>query len=120
TATVGPPGSFADYICTGTNDGAQILAAIHSLPSIGGKVLVRNSVTAYDFSAVSDRLFATISNVTLEGETYGGVTFKANASLFPGGADVQGQFGILTIGITNTSLISSFTIKNIIFDCNSH
>lgn len=117
TVTVGFS-TDVDYVCTGTHDGAQILAAINSLPSSGGKVVIRNSATAYDFSATSDRIFITKSNVTVEGETPGGVTLKANASLFIGGADAAGERGMLNVGVTHTSKISSITLRNIILDCN--
>lgn len=108
-----------DFVCTGTHDGAQILAAINSLPAQGGKVLIRNSVTPYDFSATTDRIFLAASNVSIEGETPGGVVLQANASLFPGGSTAQGQFGMLTVGKTQTALMSNVSLKNLVFNLNS-
>jgi hypothetical protein len=106
-----------DFLCTGTNDGGVISAAANALPAAGGKIIVKNGT--YNFNASTDRIFLLKSNVTIEGETPGGVTFKAISSLHPGGANFLGRYGILTIGGTQISKISNVTLKNIIFDINN-
>lgn len=106
----------ADYVCDGTNDGATIQSAINALPSTGGRILVRNGT--YNFDASSDRVVLAKTNVIFEGETPGGVIFKATASLFPGGSDANGRYGIFSIGKTQTVKISNIILRNIVFDCN--
>lgn len=116
TITIGTTGMEADYICDGTADGSTIKSAIAALPSTGGRILVRNGT--YNFDTSADRIFLVTSNVFFEGETFGGVIFKATASLHPGGGDSLGRRGIFTVGATNTTLISNITVKNIVFDIN--
>lgn len=101
----------------GTNDGATIQAAHDALPAVGGRLILQNAT--YNFDSSSDRVFITKSNVFLEGESAGGVTFKATQSLHPGGSDANGRYGILTVGKNNNSLISNILIKNITIDCNN-
>jgi len=116
TITIGTSAG-ADYVCDGTNDGAVIQLAITALPAGGGKLFFRNGT--YNWDVTADRCVLAKSNVVIEGETYGGVIFKATATLHPGGSNAQGRYGIFSIGKSQTSKISDIIIRNIVFDCNN-
>jgi len=120
TLVIGPAGSGAKVQCSGVNDGATIKAAIAALPSggAGGYRLFFLNGT-YNWSAVTDKVNLTASNIIVEGQTFGGVIFKCSGSIHPGGTDSEARFGMVTIGRTQTSKISNIIIRNIVFDCNN-
>ncbi len=112
--------SNCDFVCDGTNDGATIQSAIATLTT-GGKLFVRNGT--YNWDVAADRCTVNVGNFILEGESRGGVIFKATATLHPNpdgsGTHALGRQGIFSVGLSNTTTISNILIKNIVFDCNN-
>ena len=116
TITVGPTGSNAQIICNGTHDGVKIATAIAALSPAGGRLYFLNGT--YNFDDKTDKATLSISNVIIEGESAGGVIFKATASLWEGVTNASGRIGMLTIGQKNTVKINNIIVRNIVFDCN--
>ena len=70
---VGPPGSQADYICTGTNDQATILTAYNAVGAAGGGTL-RLLPGTYNFDA---GIILGYGSVTIEGGGVGATIIRA-------------------------------------------
>ncbi len=109
--------SNADFITNGVHDGLVFIAAVAYLATLGGgKLIVKNGT--YYWDDYTDRLFVTTSNITIEGESFGGVTLVARGSTFSGGSNAFGRYGILCVGVTQTAKISNIVIRNLVIDCN--
>jgi len=81
TAVVGPPGTVADYTCTGVTDNVQIQAAINMVAASGGGVVFMRRGT---YRIASTITFPLSANVMVVGEKWakqgnGGTIFKTSA-----------------------------------------
>lgn len=63
--TVGPAGTFADYVCDGLADDVEIQSAINALPSTGGSVFLKAGT--YNFT---NQVSRSIQYVKIFGEGY--------------------------------------------------
>jgi hypothetical protein len=78
--TIGPVGSLADYICTGTNDDVVIQAANDALAATGGSIAVRRGTYNFSNAVTLSPYIRWIGERFMKSST-GGVMFKAAATL---------------------------------------
>lgn len=110
--TVGPSGSFSDYVCSDyASDDLAIQAAITALQN-GQKLFIRNGT--YNFLARVNIISK--SDIVVEGESKGGVILKAAQSIFVSGNDHH--FGLLSIR-NHTSTVKNIRIENLTIDANN-
>lgn len=95
-------GSHYDYVCDGTADEVQILAAIAALPATGGRILLSEGTFNIAAAIVIDN-----DNVILEGQGQGTKIFLANAT----------NTNIITVG-NGATAYTNITVKNLFLDGN--
>lgn len=92
---------------SGNGDYDNVKDAIDAAPSEGGRILVKNSSTVYTI----DEKVSVPSNITIEGESYGGVTVKAEAGL-------DNRMFVNTKRDIGSGFDYNILFKNLIFDMN--
>lgn len=112
--SVGPTGTYSDYICDGVADQVEILAAYNAVGAAGGGILYIRPGT-YDITA---HMICGYSNVTIQGAGSGATIFRCGYDGSGGSENTSnGIFGFRNAdGITP---VSNITLKDCSFDMNS-
>lgn len=107
TSTAGWTAADCDYLCDGTDDQAEINAAIQALPSTGGEVVILDGT--YN---IYSEIIAGKSNLTIRG--------SGETTIFKRKFGTPVQFdNLLKKGIITANDIDFFAIKNLAFDGNT-